>query len=405
MRVFYSFLVVLAASSLLAMGTNHITITKAEIANTPTKQNHTWIAFTSYRDGRGAIYVMAPDGSDVHRLTDTSDNDFPVWSPDGKKITFESLRAGYSQIYVMNADGTNQVNVSKNHYYEDSPSWTLDSKHIVFESSKDAYAAESPQFYVMDADGSNRLQIARDLPIGAAGPVLSPDSKQIVFVSQYGGWEIYVMDLNNKNVRKLVDGQFGPAWSPDSLLIASYGNLTLTSQAVFVTNVRTGENQYLTDDSISASSPSWSPDGKHIVFTAEQGQSHRAQIYVMNLDGSQQINISNNAFFDNHPSWSHVPVTIANFPIELTLVPTVVPTATEPCHCNENDPQQRTLFAQVTVIIGTVTALAKETTRPPTFHTRDQLDATQTAIRGTLVVQRTSAFATLTATAKGTGQP
>src|SRR5260221_12771748 len=107
MRVFYSFLVVLAASSLLAMGTNHITITKSEIANTPTKQNHTWIAFTSYRDGRREIYEIAPYATDAHRLTDTSDNDFPVWSPDGKKITFESLRADDSKDYEINAVGTN----------------------------------------------------------------------------------------------------------------------------------------------------------------------------------------------------------------------------------------------------------------------------------------------------------
>ncbi|MEP7284241.1 MAG: hypothetical protein ABI947_00575 [Chloroflexota bacterium] len=413
MRLLYGFLAILTASLLLVLSSTVPIGSHAEIAPTKPNQGHTWIAFTSYRDGlRGVIYVMAPDGSDVHRLTDASENDFPIWSPDGKKIAFESLRFGYSQIYVMDADGTNQVNVSNNGLYEDSPSWTPDGKHIVFESSKDKYAAESPQFYVMDADGSNRFQITGTLPIGAAGPVLSPDGKQIAFVSHYGGWAIYIMDSNGKNVQKLIDEQLGPTWSPDSTLIASYGALAHLSQTIYVTNVRTGENQYLTDDSVYASSPSWSPDGKHIVFSSFQRQSNKTQIYVMNSDGSQQINISNNNFFDDHPAWSPVAVTISDFPIELTPIPTLLPTATESCDCTETnaapDPQQRsTFFAQASAILSTVTALARETMLTPTpyTHTRDRLDATQTAIRGTLVIQRTSSFATFMTTAQSTDRP
>src|SRR5579862_2376595 len=113
MRTFYIFLVLLIAGLLLSFSSNAPGLLRPDIASTTPDQGHTWIAFSSYRDGLGAaIYVMAPNGSNVHRLTDASENDFPTWSPDGKKIAFESLRAGYSQIYVMNADGTNQVNVS-----------------------------------------------------------------------------------------------------------------------------------------------------------------------------------------------------------------------------------------------------------------------------------------------------
>ena len=339
---------------------------------------------------------MAPNGTDIHQLTDKKNNDFPVWSPDGKMIAFESLRNGHSQIYLMWPDGTNVVNLSNNDLYEDSPSWTPDSKHIVFESATDEYS--QPEFYIMDADGSNRHRIVDDLPIGAVGPVLSPDGKQLAFFSRYGGDAIYIMDSNGNNVRKLVDEQFGPAWSPNGNFIASYGELANISQTIYVTDVRTGENRYLIDDFMFASFPSWDPDGKKIAFSSSYSQA-KEQIYVMNSDGSHQVNISNNSFYDTHPSWSLVPVSINTFPMYPTFIPTSTP---EPCDCPTSnttlDPQRSTLLAQASAIVGTVTAQARATIPPRTPYTRVQLGATQTVVRGTLFAERTNFFATLTAT-------
>lgn len=401
MRYFYGFSAILAVSLILLFNSIGSIDSRTALAGANLNQAHPWIAFSSYRNGQGpAIYLMAPDGSDVHRLTDTRNNDFPVWSPDGNMIAFETLRDGHSQIYVMHPDGTNPVNLSNNALYEDSPSWTPDGKHVVFESAADEYS--QPTFYIMAADGSNRHSIDGDLPMGAAGPVLSPDGKQIAFSSRFGGNTIYIMDSGGKHVRKLVDGQLGPAWSPDSQFIASYGNLANISQAIYITDVSTGENRYLINASVLASSPSWSPSGKQIVFSATQGQS-KAQIYVMNSDGSQQVNISSNDFYEDHPSWSPMPVTFNTFPMDLTLVPTALPSVTEPCNCPENyvtlDSQHSTLFAQASAIVGTATAQARETTPPRTPYTRGQLDTTQTAVRGTLFAERTGFFATLTATA------
>jgi len=53
------------------------------------------ILFWSDRDGNGEIYRMDTEGSNVTRLTSNNSNDFnPQWSPDRKKIVFESARDG-----------------------------------------------------------------------------------------------------------------------------------------------------------------------------------------------------------------------------------------------------------------------------------------------------------------------
>lgn len=86
---------------------------------------NTKIAFTSFRDGNGEIYVMNPDGSEKRRLTNNPANDrSPSWSPNGKKIAFDSTRDGNRDIYVMNVDGSEQKRLTNSPANDGSPSWS-----------------------------------------------------------------------------------------------------------------------------------------------------------------------------------------------------------------------------------------------------------------------------------------
>ena len=159
------------------------------------------IAFLSERDGNGEIYVMNADGSGQTRLTDNPAIDSePAWSPDGKRIAFTSDRDGNSEIYVMSADGSGQTNLSNNPagdwlsipeqaFYLPS-AWSPDGKRIAFESSRDG----NGEIYVMNSDGTGQTNLTNN-PAGDSTPAWSPDGSRIAFVSDLdGSVEIYGMN-------------------------------------------------------------------------------------------------------------------------------------------------------------------------------------------------------------------
>jgi Tol biopolymer transport system component len=112
------------------------------------------IAITSTRDNptgdplTGAIYLIDPDGSNPQRLTDTDNaysDFFPMLSPDGKKIVFDSNRLNadsgqplnVGDLFVMDADGTDQVLLTRG----GSATWSPDGKYIAFHASASYYAS------------------------------------------------------------------------------------------------------------------------------------------------------------------------------------------------------------------------------------------------------------------------
>jgi Tol biopolymer transport system component len=145
------------------------------------------IAFASDRDGDWEIYVMkasAPEGPNnvPRKLTNntrTNVNDpnqmrdwNPDWSPSGKQLVFESNRDGDDEIFVMNADGTNQRNLTKNTAFIDiDPVFSPDGKKISFERSNPAFYARD--IFRMRADGTRQVNLTENFQV-EANPAWQP---------------------------------------------------------------------------------------------------------------------------------------------------------------------------------------------------------------------------------------
>ena len=170
------------------------------------------IAFTTDSDGNSEIYVMNADGTNLRNVTQHGSDDYDAsWSPDGSQLVFTSTRLDRVEIFIIDIDGTNLRNLSQTPDADEmSPSWSPDGTQILFGASRN----DAGDIFLINADGSHMLNLTTTSDISDGFPSWSPDGTQIIFQSDrdaeqrgfdIGALEIYIMNRNGSNVRRLTN--------------------------------------------------------------------------------------------------------------------------------------------------------------------------------------------------------
>jgi TolB protein len=318
--------------------------------NAPCFHLESAIAFGTTRDDptgnpllTAEIYLVDPDGTDPRRLTNNGAGDgFPVLSPDGKTVVFDSNRdrgatepLNTSDLFVMTSDGSEQQRLARG----SSATWSPDGRDVAYHASSSgtgtpirtdpgSATTDSDIFVTNVDDALAGVALPRNVTNTPTmiedDPDWSPTGTMLVFTSHpatdhpvlSNAAEIYVLvptDDGGAVTQRLTfnsEEERGPAWSPDGSRIVfscRIGGGSADFEVCVMNADGTGVVAQLTDNLVPDLTATWSPDGTRIVFNrrvANQG----IQLFTMNPDGTQQTQITFPPGMNLGASWGEVRV-------------------------------------------------------------------------------------------------
>ncbi len=218
------------------------------------------VAFTSYLRDNPDLWIVSAGGGRARRTSKQPGmNTGAAWSPDGGSIALTLSYQGNSELYKISpADGSIKARLTNNPTIDSSPAFSPDGGQIAFVSNRQG----SPQIFVMSASGGGAKRVTYQGKYNQT-PRWNPDPKksQIAFTGrdERGVFDVFFIDLKNQQVTRVTQGKgsnMDPSWSPDGRLLvyaSSRGGL-------FVNNPETRREVQITKG--GASSPSWGPAPK-----------------------------------------------------------------------------------------------------------------------------------------------
>lgn len=267
------------------------------------------IYFVSTRSGNKEIWSMDYDGANQKQVTKLGSIALsPRISPDGSRLAYSGLTHGSGeswQIMMYSMDLGRTVAFPRTAGDNFSPAWASDGTKIAFSSTMHSGLSE---IFIADANGAGARRLSTGK--GDVSPVFNPKTNgQIAWVSGRTGLpQIYVMDADGSNVQKMTDQGYAvsPAWSPNGLLLAfawvrNYGPGVLGGSDIYLMDIASRQIIQLTHDGGRNDFPSWSPDGRHIVF--QSNRTGNEQIWSVLADGTHLQQLTRQGR-NSQPNWS-----------------------------------------------------------------------------------------------------
>jgi len=197
------------------------------------------VAFTT--EGREDLFVMRSDGTDIRQLTNDDARDRgATWTPDGQRIGFYSARSGMYQIWTVRPDGSDLAQVSNvpEKYLPNFPLFSPDGKKVVSVALEAGWwLADLAKLPITSVESLPQLGEKKD--VAFFGFSWSPDGARIVGRPWASNKGIWVYSIADRAFESVAPDANRAAWVDNDRLIVFGGS------KVRLLDLRTGADRIL----------------------------------------------------------------------------------------------------------------------------------------------------------------
>lgn len=261
--------------------------------------------------GIPAIHTMDRDGSNLQLAAKLPDMDWhgvAAWSHDGTRIVFDACPEWRvfkrSRVYVKSLEDGSVQDLGPGC----GPTWSFDDTLIAFHVRTDNADGIEPGIWMMKADGTARRRLC-----DGWRPRWSPNGARLLYVARHDGREsLFVYNLDTNSSVKVLDEPYasvtGGDWSPEGtqVVFIGYKEAPFRGELGIVSPGDMRNELRVRFSGDIGWTPSWSPDGKEIVFYVMSADRAR-QLHVISPDGDappRMLKNQDNAPYNADPAWS-----------------------------------------------------------------------------------------------------
>ena len=235
------------------------------------------ITFHSMRSGWSEIWVCDSDGTNARQLTflRAPMTGSPRWAPDGNRIVFDSNAEGQFELYTISADGGKPRRLTINSAQDGLGSWSHDGKSIYFVSSRSG----ERQVWKMPADGGNAIQLTRH---GGEAAFESPDNRFVYYSKGRGETSLWRVPVDGGEEQPVLDSVLFL-----NFVVAADGIFFVPGHADGASSIRffsfrTGATTYVAPiEGSVAMGLSLSPNGRHILYSYSETDQQSSELMLV----------------------------------------------------------------------------------------------------------------------------